>query len=72
MAHPHIPRSTLLQATIDALRHRPRTLTIKMIAEDTGFKQNWLSGLLSDDPPEPSVNACVALYEYLTKTTITL
>lgn len=72
MAHKNVPRSALFQATIDALVNRPRTLTLPMICEHTGFRLKWLSLLCSENPPEPGVNACVALYEYLTKRSITL
>jgi hypothetical protein len=72
MAHKNVPRSALLQATIEALRNRPRTLTLLKISEDIGVKVSWLTDLSRVDPPEPGVNACVALYEYLTNSNITL
>jgi hypothetical protein len=72
MAHKNVPRSALFQATIDALRNRPRTLTLQKIADDIGVKVSWVTELGRDNPPVPGVDACVRLYEYLTNSTINL
>jgi len=59
--------SKLLAATREALRHRPRTLTLGQISNDTGISVRWLSKISASDDVAPSVQITELLYEYLTK-----
>lgn len=60
-------RKTLLEATIERLRERPRSLKLEDVAEGADCTVSFLSSLLSPDPPKrPGVNAVQRLYEFLT------
>lgn len=67
MGKKNVPRSRLLDRTVDLLRNRPRTLTLQMVSADTGLHTRWLHILLNREGLSPSVDAVVVLYEYLTK-----
>lgn len=59
-------RKTLLDRTIELLRHRDRTVTYEKIREATGCSDAFLSTLVSADPPKnPSVDSIQRLYEFL-------
>lgn len=65
-------RLTLLEATIELLRHRRCTLTLDQIAKDIGCSRGMLASLISPDPPvNPGVNTIQTLYEYLSGTVLT-
>lgn len=59
--------SRLMNATVELLRLRPRTLTLPMIAKDIGVSPYWLSMLVNGQIPNPSVVKIERLYCYLTK-----
>jgi len=59
-------RKTLLERTIELLKHRDRTITYEKIREATGCSDAFLSTLVSADPPRnPSVDSVQRLYEFL-------
>lgn len=60
-----VPRSRLMLRTMELLRQRPRTLTVDMIAQDTGLHPGWIARLSNPAYGSPSVDAVVKLYEYL-------
>jgi hypothetical protein len=68
-----IPRSRLLDRTLELLRKRGEDLTVKKIAEDTGLHEGWLWMFITNgEYLSPSVCRIVILYEYLTKSQLEL
>ena len=61
-----VEKPTLLQKTIELLRHRDRTMTLELVSEKCDCSVAFLSSLLSSEPPKrPGVNAVQRLYETL-------
>lgn len=49
------------------LRERPKTLSLRQIAEDTGLGVEWIKKVLYEEDMDPGVNKVQTLYEYLAK-----
>lgn len=62
--------TTLRDRTLDLLKARPVTVTLHLIAIETGLNEGWLSMFHRDKISDPSVNMVQTLYEYLTKSQI--
>jgi hypothetical protein len=60
-----IPRSELLDLTIELLKNRPKSTTLQKIQTDTGLPEGWLVSVLCNPELSPSVDRIVLLYEYL-------
>lgn len=60
-------RKNLHKETIRLLRKRPKTLTIRKIAEDTSLGEEWIKSVLHEKTDDPGVNKIERLHEYLTK-----
>ena len=65
-----IPASKLYLKTLDLLRNRPKPLTLRKIAQDTGLPEGWLLSILSKPNLNPAVNRVEVLYEYLSGQTL--
>jgi hypothetical protein len=65
MEHPSFLQSTLYDKTLDLLKNRPITMTLRRIADDTGLPESWLLKILSKRGLHPSVHRVQCLYEYL-------
>lgn len=61
-----IPRSRLLEVTLELLRNRPINKTLDKISADTGLGTDWLSTFQNERAISPSVNHVECLYRYLT------
>jgi hypothetical protein len=59
--------SKLKAAALKLLRDRPRTLSIRRIAEETGLPEAWLWSFNSDRNSNPGVVFVETLYRYLSK-----
>lgn len=53
--------------TLELFKARSRELTIKIIADETGLPEGWLSMFGQDRMKNPGVNSVQALHEYLAK-----
>lgn len=60
-----IPRSQLLERTIDLLKNRPKETTLQLIQSKTDLPEGWLVSLLCNPEISPSVDRIVLLYEFL-------
>ena len=59
-------RLTLLETTVELLRHRDASISIEEVAQKTDCTAWFLYSLLSSNPPQrPGVNAIQRLYEFL-------
>lgn len=65
MAAQESPFHIELQAVIDSIVKRPRTLTLEMIAEGADVSTNWLSTLSRGNIPDPSFNRVMRVRDYL-------
>ena len=59
-------RSQLHTSTFEMLKHRPRTLTLLQIANETGIPIGWLKMFLRDTVQDPGANRLEFLNRYLT------
>lgn len=62
-----IQSPSLYAHTRALLRDRPRTLTLRQVADATGVTVDWLAMILRDNNLErdPSANRVQAVYEFL-------
>jgi hypothetical protein len=60
-----VPRSRLYTRTLELLRNRPRTQTLRVISDDTSLPEGWLVSILCKPCLSPSVDRIEVLYEYL-------
>ena len=51
---------------LELLDNRPRTVTLKDIAEGSGLPEAWLKTFAAGKIADPSVNRVETLYTYLT------
>ena len=64
--------SILANATLDLLKNRPRTITFKIISEETGLSDGWLREFVSGRKKELGVVKVERLYTFLSKKQINL
>lgn len=58
-------RGKLHARTLELLKARARTVTLKSISEETGLEEFWLSKFQNETINDPSVNRIETLYEHL-------
>lgn len=63
-------KPSLLDRTRELLIKRPRTVTLRRIADDTGLTFGFLHHLSSGRTRDPGVNDVQKLYEYLSGRTL--
>jgi hypothetical protein len=56
----------LRDKVLTLLEERPRSLTLKDVAEGSGLPEAWLKSFASRKINDPSVNRVETLYTYLT------
>ena len=61
----HMLSKNLHAETIRLLRGRPKSLTLRQIAEDTELGEEWIKSVLHEKTEDPGVNKIQKLYEYL-------
>lgn len=62
-----VHHSRLYVRTLELLRNRPATKTLRGISDDTGLPEAWLAKILTAPRISPSVDRICILYEYLSK-----
>ena len=66
MAKKKFPISPKVQATLDMLQTRCRTLlSLDKISEDTGLTKSWLAAFQAEQIDDPSFSKLEALWKYL-------
>ena len=63
MHTPHTPQ--LYGRTLELLKERSRSVTLKNISEATGLPEPWLKTFAQEKVADPSVNRVEILYAYL-------
>ena len=51
--------------TLELLASRPKHLSLRKLAEETGINYNWLRNFSEKRRPDPSVNTVEKLYVHL-------
>lgn len=67
-----IKEKSLYLYTLELLQNRSAKLQLKIIADETGLSEDWLSKFNLGKSRNPSVNAVQILFEYLTKSELDL
>jgi hypothetical protein len=62
----NMPTSILLTQTRELLRQRPKELSFKRIAGETGLNMSWISHFSVCDYDDPGVKKVETLWRYLT------
>lgn len=65
-------KTTLRDRTLSLLQDRPARVSLKLISEETGLPESWLSMFGQGNIDDPSVNRIETLYEYLSGQAITI
>ncbi len=62
-----IERKSLTEVTLDLLKHRDKTITVKEIATETGINEHWIWKISSTQRPKHLCSERIQkIYEYLT------
>jgi len=65
---PCLPDNSLIDKTRDLYKRRPKYVTVKLIAEETGLAEPWLYTFIADKSVDYGVKRVEKLFNYLNGT----